>query len=98
MSYSISARGASLAVALCALAVAFDEQVLKNQEIHSRDRDMALAQAKAVGDQLGAQPEGQEVTIQLSGSLGWTGAPDVNVTSANCSATVWYTLPSGGSA
>lgn len=96
MSYSIGVQGANVAAALANLATAFDEQVLKHQAMHARDRDAALATAEAMAKQLGAQPEGQEVRLSLSGSLGWSGMRDtdaMNVTNANVSATAWFAIP-----
>jgi hypothetical protein len=104
MSYSITVRGATAAAALAALAASFDEQVVALQPVHARDRDAALGAAEAMAKQLGTQPEGMEVALSLSGSLGWTGTSeatsedphglrDINVTASNTCASAYYTTP-----
>lgn len=106
MSYSISARGATIAAALAAIGVAFDQQVVASQPIHARDRDAALGCAEAMSKQLGECPAGYEVAVSLSGSLGWTGtaggtgadSPDFNITAASTQASVYFTTPPAASA
>jgi hypothetical protein len=70
MSYSISRKGASKALALAALAVAFDE-VVASQPVHAKDKEAALKQAEVVSTLIEEPSEGEEVYVSLSGSLSW---------------------------
>lgn len=74
MSYSIGVVAINIQAAREALAAKFDEQVLKSQPVHAKDRDQALAAADAFLALLGPQPENHDVTINLNGSLGWSGS------------------------
>lgn len=94
MSYSFSVRGITLAAALAAAAVRFDDEITR-QPIHSRDKDTALGAADAAGKLLGPQPDGQVVILQMSGSVSWSGGTgDANtpLLGANVSVGVYYTI------
>lgn len=73
MSYSIGpVRGATKALALAALAAAFDAQVLPGQPVHAHDRDAHLANVER---QLELMPEPgpeQEYSVSMNGWLSWT--------------------------
>lgn len=73
MSYSISARAASKALALAALATTFDENVIPHQSIHKHDREQALATAAAMAS-LVPDDDTKDVSITLNGYLTWTGS------------------------
>lgn len=74
MSYSISVTAANVQEAREALAAKFDEDVLKHQPVHAKDREQALAAADAFLALLGPQPENRVVAITMNGALGWDGA------------------------
>jgi hypothetical protein len=75
MSYSISARGATKLLALAALAVAFDAQVLASQPVHETDKASALAAAEAFAQHV-KDDESKDVVINLNGYLSWEQAGD----------------------
>lgn len=76
MSYSITVRAATVLAALAAFATKFDEEVVKPQPVHAKDREPAVAAVKSFTDLLGPQPEGHDVTLTVNGSLGWDGNAD----------------------
>lgn len=75
MSYSIGVVAATVEAAREALAVKFDETVVKPQPVHAKDREQALAAADAFLALLGPQPADHDVTINMNGSLSWDGEP-----------------------
>lgn len=77
MSYSFSVNSSSKDGAKAAVAAAFDEQVLKHQPIHARDKAAALANANAAIDLL-ADDEGMDVYVSCSGYLSWSGSGDLS--------------------
>lgn len=87
MSYSISATAATKDE----VGKKVEEQlaqVVTSQPVHEFDRQTAQDAAEAVIEHLVAPGEGQEVTVYVSGSLGWNGDPAANsFTSANLSVT-----------
>jgi hypothetical protein len=91
MSYSLKVRGATAALALLALAAAFDEQVLKHQPIHAKDKEPALANAKAATDLLEVD-EDKDVVIDVHGSLSWRNDDDgeQHITGVNIAASAHY--------
>lgn len=96
MSYSITVRAATVALAMAALADKFDAEVVKPQPVHAKDREPALAAAKSFTDLLGPQPEDHEVTITMNGSLGWQGTstdPDFTWASYGVSGGYSYVKP-----
>lgn len=72
MSYSFNVRAGTLAAALTLAALKFDE-IVSTQPVHAKDKDLALANADALGKVLGPQPENVDITISMNGSLSWTG-------------------------
>lgn len=92
MSYSIGVVAATIQAAREALAVKFDETVVKHQAVHAKDRDQALAAADAFLALLGPQPDNQDVSISLSGSLTWSQSDTDRFVWANCSVSCGYTL------
>jgi hypothetical protein len=70
MSYSITARGATKALALAALAATFDSNVLATQPVHSADKQQALAAAESY---VGILPDDdtKDVSITMHGSVSW---------------------------
>lgn len=70
MSYSFNIRGATAAALVAALPAKFDEVVV-SQPVHSNDRDQAIAAATAMVGIVSAPPEGQELSVSVSGSLSW---------------------------
>lgn len=90
MSYSLKVRGATVALALVALAAAFDEQVIKHQPIHEKDKEPALANAKAATDLLEVD-ESHDVVIDIHGSVGWRNDGDGKplIRSANIAASAY---------
>lgn len=87
MSYSIGVRAATKALALAALAVKFDQEVLPHQPIHEKDKAVALATASSIAN-LSVDDESKDVQIYLSGSLSWVGTEQTEITGANVSASV----------
>jgi hypothetical protein len=74
MSYSIGpVRGATKALALAALAAAFDKTVLATQPDHAHDKEAHLASAERQLGLIGEPAENQDVSISMNGWLGWTG-------------------------
>lgn len=93
MSYSLSAKGATKAAALAALADAFATQVVANQKIHGADQAQALAAAEGFVGVLREPGENEEVTISLSGSLSWSSgdadaSPPISSAAVNVGASI----------
>lgn len=70
MSYSLSIRAASKALAKQAVVDRFDADVVAHQLIHKRDRDQAVAAAGAFIDLL-EDDDTKDVTVSMHGSLSW---------------------------
>ena len=75
MSYSISARGATKALALAALAASFDTNVLANQPVHAADKQQALAAAEGIAGIL-PDDDSKDVSITMNGWLSWQNVGD----------------------
>ena len=71
MSYSFSVRGATVALAVAAIAPKFDE-VVSCQPAHAKDRDAAVAAGTAIAALVSEPGDGQEVSISVSGWLHWS--------------------------
>jgi hypothetical protein len=72
MSYSVGARGATKALALVALAAAFDEKVLPGQPMHAHDRDAHLASVERQLQLLPEPGDHQDVSVSMNGHLSWS--------------------------
>lgn len=88
MSYSFNVRAKSKDEAKTLVAEQLDN-VVKSQPIHANDREVA---EKAFGDvlELVTVPEGRDVVVSVSGSVGWNGVmiegkpvEDLELNSAN---------------
>lgn len=72
MSYSLSLKAANKADLKAKLVKAFDEQVLRHQPMHVRDRDAMLAAVHAYIDLLKDPEEGrQEIVVRVGGYVNW---------------------------
>ena len=70
MSYSFAITGASKAEATAKVAAEFD-QVVANQPSHAADKDGAVAAANAFINLLREPREGEQIAVNMYGSLGW---------------------------
>lgn len=85
MSYSFSVTAASKADAIAKVEAEF-AQVAANQPTHAKDKDAAVAVAKAFVDLLVDPAESEVVYVTMYGRLGWRGESDVAIfTSGNVS-------------
>jgi hypothetical protein len=75
MSYSISARGATKALALAALGCLFDSNVVATQPVHAADKQQALAAAESFAGIL-PDDDSKDVSIRMNGSLSWQNVGD----------------------
>ena len=91
MSYSFSVRGATLALALAAVAAKMAE-VVEQQPVHKTDEPVVNAQAAAVGALLAEAESDRDVLFSVSGSISTAevseGAPPF-VTGVNVSVGVY---------
>jgi len=69
MSYSFTVRAATVAAAVALVSAEFDK-VVEQQPIHAKDRDPAIAAAKAFAKILVEDPN-KDVVIGVNGSLSW---------------------------
>jgi hypothetical protein len=88
MSYSFNVRAATKDEAKDKAAAEFDK-VVASQAIHARDREQALAAAGAFIDMVADDAE-RDLSVSVSGSLGWQGVTDQVITSAAVSVSVYY--------
>lgn len=70
MSYSFSVTASSKAEAKQKIAESFDNVVI-GQPSHSADRDAAVAAGSAMVDILNDPADGQEIYVNMYGSLSW---------------------------
>lgn len=86
MSYSLSVRAATKAAALAEVIAKLDE-VVKQQPVHAADRQQAEAAATVMVTVVPEPTDAQDVSVSVSGSVGWSGAyPDSHkLTSASIS-------------
>lgn len=86
MSYSFSVAAASKADAVAKVAAAFD-QVVASQPTHAADKEAAVAAAGAFIDLLQDPGEGEQIAVNMYGSLGWkqSDAPPTSFISGNVS-------------
>lgn len=73
MSYSLTIKAATKADVKAQLAKAFDEQVVRHQPMHARDRDPMLAAVGAYVDLLQDPEEDrrQEIVVRVGGYINW---------------------------
>lgn len=81
MSYSFGVKAATKAEAKAAVAVEFDK-VVASQPTHATDKDAALAAAGAFIDMLTDPGEGQVISVNMHGSLGWNSPDPTSFTGA----------------
>lgn len=93
MSYSISVRALSIAAALAALAVKYDEEVVAKQPIHAQDRTAALTVAHAVASKAVEPKEGHELVVSLWGSIYAPTAGQYSLANVSAGASVSYWDP-----
>ena len=74
MSYSFQAKGATKEAALKDVSDKFDK-VVEQQPVHAADKGAAMLASAGVVDLVGEPAEGEEIRVNVSGSLQWTG-PD----------------------
>lgn len=70
MSYSFSVTADAKADAKQKIAENFDN-IVNGQPSHAADRDAVVAASNAFVDLLSDPPEGQEIYVNVYGSLGW---------------------------
>ena len=88
MSYSFNVRTADKASVADALAAEFDK-VVASQPVHAADREVALATAAAVLGVIAAPGDGQDISVNVSGWLQWTGSgPDNPEAFGGCNVSV----------
>lgn len=85
MSYSFQAKGKTKSEAIAAVITKMDE-VVAGQPVHAADREPAIEAVKAFINLL-PEDEAKDVSVSVSGSLGWQGVyPDSHaITSAQVS-------------
>lgn len=93
MSYSIAARGISIAAVLAALAVKFDEEVVAKQPVHAEDRTMALGVAHVVASKAVEPKQGHEFMISLNGSIYKPTAGEYGIANLSANASISYYDP-----
>lgn len=81
MSFWFQVKGKTKSAALAEVEVKMAE-VVKNQPVHSRDSAQVLEVSKLYLGLIDDPEEGEEVTMNVSGSLGWRGNEE-KFTSAN---------------
>lgn len=86
MSYSFQVRAATLAAALAAAAEKFDV-VVKQFPIHAKDKEQAMANAKAVGELLKVD-DTRDVVVSMNGYISSVGE---DIGSLNISASAYST-------
>lgn len=89
MSYSIGARASTIGAVEIMITAKLDE-VIKQQPIHAKDREQALA---AVNSFLGIMTpdDSKDVQVSLNGSVTWFGDMSAeNIVGAGVSVSVWY--------
>jgi alkanesulfonate monooxygenase SsuD/methylene tetrahydromethanopterin reductase-like flavin-dependent oxidoreductase (luciferase family) len=74
MSYGFNVRAATVAAAVAAIGPEFDK-VVSSHPVHAADREAAVAAATAIAALVSDAPEGQEVSISVSGWLQWSQVP-----------------------
>lgn len=72
MSYSFAIVGTSKADASAKVAAEFDK-VVTNQPSHAADKDAAVAAANAFIGLLREPRDGEQISVNMYGSLGWEG-------------------------
>jgi hypothetical protein len=89
MSYSFSVAGSSKENAVAAVATAFVEVVM-TQPSHAADKDGALAAAKVFINLLREPRDGEQIAVNMYGSLGWkhSDKPPIAFLSGNVSVSV----------
>lgn len=70
MSYSFAITGTSKADAVAKVAAEFD-QVVANQPTHTADKEAAVTAAKSFINLLQEPRDGEHITVNMYGSLGW---------------------------
>lgn len=90
MSYSFSAKGNTKAETIAAVAAELDK-VVTSQPVHAADRDQALAVATAFVNLLPEDAD-KDVSISVSGSLGWTGTYPASHVVSNAQVNVYASL------
>lgn len=71
MSYSFAVSGATKVLALAAVASALDK-VVADQPVHANDRAQAEAAVEALVAIAREPGEGEELRVNVAGSLGWS--------------------------
>jgi hypothetical protein len=87
MSYSFNVRAASKDEAKSAIAAELDK-VVAQQQVHTKDRDAAVAAASAFVDMLGDLAESQQYSVSVNGSLGWRAENDYTSANVGVSASI----------
>lgn len=87
MSYSFSARAATIAAALAAVAEKFDA-VVAQQPAHAADRDLVLKAAEGAAAVIAPDDDSTDVSISCSGSLSGQWADGQYTSITTCSVNV----------
>lgn len=93
MSYSISVRALSIAAALAALAVKYDEEVVAKQPVHADDRTTALGVAHQVAAKAVEPKQGHEIVLSLNGSIYKPTAGEYSIANLSVNASIGYYDP-----
>jgi hypothetical protein len=80
MSYSIRASANTKLEALDTLMTKFDTEVVAHQPVHAADREAVLLNVRNALTFVAEPPEGQEVSITISGYLAWHIKPGAEIT------------------
>lgn len=92
MSYSFNVKAATKAAARAAVAKKFDEEVVKHQPSHKRDRDSVMANLDASLALL-ADDDSRDVVVMMSGSLAlenWDHQETCGITGVTLNCSVGY--------
>lgn len=95
MSYSFAVSGSSKADVIAKVAAEFDK-VAANQPTHGSDKDAAVTAAGAFVGLLQEPTDGQKISVNMSGSLGWnySDAPPTAFVSASVSVSAFISKQS----